>query len=76
MIEDSVTLGFCIALALIFYREKEGKDLIFSGVAKSIYCVCLDFVSTDILFPELNDELSSGSLADKRFALNQFIFTC
>jgi hypothetical protein len=29
MIEDSVTLGFCIALALIFYREKEGKDLIF-----------------------------------------------
>jgi hypothetical protein len=76
MIEDSVTFGLGIVLAFIFSREKEEKDSIFSGAVKSVYCVCLDFASTDILIAELKDELSNGSLADKRFAFNQFIFTC
>lgn len=73
IIDESVDLLFSIVFELILSKEKDGLDLILSGVLKSLSWVGLNLASTDDRKTTPGPEGLNGSLTDTRFALSQLI---
>lgn len=72
---DKEDFVFYMVFELIFSREKDGLDLILSGVLKSLSWVGRDLLSTEDLIAEPYEEGLRGSLTETLFARSQLIYS-